>query len=99
MAVQVVQELAGEQMPRRRGENLVGELAQGVVRHAEIIQKRRAGIRRSVSGARLQSLDEVKDLFRRTHVLHFRENRHERVGVSLRPRGLRLAAQLLRLSL
>ena len=58
-----------------------------------------ARILRSVSGARLQSLDEVKDLFRRTHVLHFRENRHERVGVSLRPRGLRLAAQLLRLSL
>ena len=45
MAVQVVQELAREQMPRRRRENLVGELAQGVVRHAEIIQKRRAGIR------------------------------------------------------
>ena len=55
-----------------------------------------ARIWRSVSGARLQPLDEIKDLFRRTHVLHFRENRHERVGVCLRPRGLRLAAQLLR---
>ena len=51
-----------------------------------------ARIWRSVSGARLQPLDEIKDLFRRTHVLHFRENRHERVGVCLRPRGLRLAA-------
>ena len=45
MAVQIVQELAGKQMPRRRRENLVGELAQWVVRHAEIIQERRAGIR------------------------------------------------------
>lgn len=58
-----------------------------------------ARILRTVSGARLQPLDEIKDLFRRTHVLHFRENRHERVGVCLRPRGLRFTAQLLRLGL